>query len=142
MAIVETLIADRLVDVMNADQPTLAYFGKQPKKIGGKQKDNYGFYAFWTVVNKEGRVVTARARVGLPAGERFDRMAVELRHSESQNDRIEYAQFFYNIMDSGRAVDYIRPATREEVKRWADSHEDDYRYCVTLTVAGKTMKQK
>jgi hypothetical protein len=85
-----------------------------------------GHYAFWTAVFKR-RVesrwrIIGRAKVGLSAGDRFDRMKRE-RYAAwiPKEDRPEYAKL-WNMMDGGANVRFVRPSTKHELKRWMRAH--------------------
>lgn len=88
-----------------------------------------GPYAFWTAVFKKAvgqrTQVWGRARVGLSAGDRFDRM---LRESVSRSipsaDRKAYREM-WQMMSAGKNVAYVRPSTLWEVMHWLTSHESD-----------------
>lgn len=87
-----------------------------------------GHYAFWTAVFKK-RVgkrwrVWGRAKVGLSAGDRFDRMKRECREAYiPKDDRPAYKSMWEN-MGRGANVKYVRPTTEKELKRWMDEHPD------------------
>jgi len=135
---IETTIGNYLIEVRDPHYPSLVFF----KKAKGS-KDNEGVYAFWSVIGKNGnRLVTARARVGLHAGERFERINVDIFRAGSLEDRRAYAQFFYDVMDSGKNVGWIRPSSNEEVAKWAKSHEEDFKYAVNIYIGGKFMDVK
>lgn len=84
------------------------------------------YYAFWTAVFKK-RIgkrwrVWGRARVGLSAGDRFDRMGRESRAAYiPKEDRQEYKRMWEN-MGRGANVKYVRPSTRAEVAKWLRTH--------------------
>ena len=120
----ETIVNDRIVPVRGAWWPTLVYFADD---LGAH--DNPGVYAFWTAVTRtNGTGITGRARVGLPAGDRADRMAVAIRTDPSRDARRAYADMLYREMRDGDGILYIRPSTSEELDDWAATHESDWRW--------------
>lgn len=87
-----------------------------------------GDFAFWTAVFKKkvGKRwrVWGRARVGLSAGDRFDRMKRECRAAHiPKEDRPEYRRM-WEMLGRGANVKCVRPSTDREVKRWIDKHPE------------------
>jgi hypothetical protein len=112
-----TKVGKSMVPVYGAEQPTLLAFLEARRGKGG-------IYAFWTAEYKKPDAngsdkVWGRAKVGLPAGDRFDRMAVE-QHTAASG-RSAYART-WRSMRAGSNVKLIRPSTDEEVYRWLKTH--------------------
>ena len=115
----DTVVGEHIVPVRGAEHPTL-----MTMRAGAK--DNVGIYAFWTAVcRKDGSGVTGRARIGLPAGDRFDRMFIGERTTDSVADRRAYASMLHDLMGSGGKIKFIRPSELAEVRNWVNSHLDD-----------------
>ena len=112
------------VAVPHAAQPCLVAFK-------GSTAGKDGIYAFWTAVFKKAvngkRKVIARARVGLPAGERFERMRIQSKgpgaKGISKEDRAIYARF-YAAIGAGANLKCIRPSTGRELAKWLKGHRE------------------
>lgn len=112
----QTVVGEYLVDVCDAEYPTLM-------RMRHGKKDNVGVYAFWTAVcRKDGGGITGRARVGLSAGDRFDRMFIAERQTDSVAARRTYAAMLHEQMGSGAKIKFIRPSNIAEVRSWVNSH--------------------
>ena len=88
-----------------------------------------GEYAFWTAWLREAveerRKVTARAQVGLDAGERFRRMGMEMRNASSASDRKEYRVIWEKMLRRGANVERVEPSSLEAVRYWLERHPQD-----------------
>ena len=118
--------------------PTVAIF------MSGKHgKRERGSFAFWTSVLKNRKYpknrIIGRAYLSLNAGDRFDRINRERKYSKSIEDRKAY-QKMWEVMGAGKNIKYIRPSTEKEVKKWASSHKEDYKYVTNLIVNGKSVR--
>ena len=132
MACIETVIGEQIVYVYDVEFPTLMVMNKG-------LKDNVGIYAFWTAHCYDGGRVTGRARIGLSAGDRFDRMFYEQRKAETVSDRRAYATMLHDRMGGGKKVDYISPSSLATVKEWVKDHLSDTQTASHLII-GKKMQ--
>jgi hypothetical protein len=119
---------------------------KSGKKASLAYFSDIGDCAFWTCVlrnlardyfnfNKEKRVIIGRAKVGLSAGDRFDRMRYERKALYiPKEDRPIYEYMWKDMMEEGYNVDYIRPSTLTEVKRWFTTHQKEFEKLMELIV--------
>ena len=108
------------------DGKTLAVFS-----AGRMGKKEAGVYYFWTAVcieKKQMPVIFGRALSKLDAGERFRRIGIEQKSSETAADRKAYAKMWKRL----RGVICVRPATIKEVRKWLDSHEEDAQHLKSL----------
>lgn len=86
-----------------------------------------GQYVFWTAIFANPvdgkRKIWGRARVGLSAGDRFDRMRYE-RYADDipKADHRIYHNMWFEQLQQGRNIKYIRPSTLREVARWMNTH--------------------
>ncbi len=113
--------------------PTIAYF------VGGARgAHERGVFLFWTAVLKRPhrgeRTCTARARILLPPGERFERMGREARTARHAGARRVYAAWWEQHLRRGAGIAYIRPATRLEVRHWAATHVRDMAHCLSVEI--------
>ena len=130
-----TTVGGQRIQVVGADYPTLVFFAS-----GKKAHDNPGAYAFWSAhVSTRDRPIIARARVGLDAGERFDRMCMEARSTTGATKRV-YEQLWYDFFQEGKAIKFIRPSLLEEVSLWGDAHRSDWRWARQMYIGGKMIK--
>lgn len=109
-----TIVGEHVVPVSDKDQCIVRF------------KD--GYYAFWTAVFKKkvGKRwrVWGRAKVGLSAGDRFDRMKRECRASYiPKEDRPEYKKM-WEMMGRGSNIRFIRPSTKTELNKWMRLHPE------------------
>lgn len=119
------------VPVIGAKKPTISCF---EDGYGGKM----GVFAFWTAEFKKkvrGRnKIWGRARVGLPAGDRFDRMGRKSELESVPKDDVPIYKALFNDMGKGRNIKLIRPSTDEEVYQWLKTHSSQrFGRCVPLT---------
>ncbi|HYG56212.1 MAG TPA: hypothetical protein VD965_13030 [Burkholderiales bacterium] len=108
------------IEVRQSNYPTLWHFSS-----GERGRKEAGIYAFWTAVLKPRAPrpkVSGRALVTLPPGDRFDRIRREAR------------AIWLELLERGRAIRYIRPATEREVQRWLASHAGDARFARRIRV--------
>lgn len=115
-----TKVGSCSVPVIGAEKPTIAAFA-------GAKRGKGGVYAFWTAEFKKAagngkRKLWGRAKIGLSAGDRFDRMGYE-RHEKSLSagDRAIY-DYYWKSMGAGKNVKLIRPSTEREVYMWLKTH--------------------
>lgn len=127
----DTVVGTWICEVRGAEHPTLLFMRRG-------SRDNVGVYAFWVAVcNKADQGIIGRVRVGLSAGDRFDRMFVEERRTPSWEARFEYAKMLHQEMGGGEKIRYIRPATISDVKKWVASHQDDCKSAHRLLCNGR-----
>jgi hypothetical protein len=126
------------IPIVNWRFPTIATF-----KSGQHGKRERGDFFFWTAVIKNRKYpknrIIGRAYALHNPGDRFDRMNKERLHASSKGDRKAY-QKMWDVIGGGKNLKHIRPATKKEVKRWADSHKSDAKYISRLSIAGKVVK--
>ena len=118
------------VAVRRINYPTLWHFSS-----GEHGRKEAGIYAFWTAVlaRKTRRRIWGRALVTLPPGDRFDRIRREMREGRAA-DRAAYRRMWRELMQGGRAIRYIRPASEREVHRWMKTHDRDARFARRVRV--------
>jgi hypothetical protein len=103
-----------------------------------------GDFAFWTAVlkvpvkngKKLRRVITGRAYAYLSPGDRFDRMAKEMRSAKRADYRAAYRKFWETLIQRGDNIAYIRPATAAELRRWINAHNDDGDHIYRTLIGG------
>lgn len=115
-----TIVGGKEVVVKKFEKPAIVHF---KDKLNGT-----GPFCFWTAVFKvksEGKKkLMGRARVGLSAGDRFDRMEKESIASYIPiEDRLVYRKM-WRMMGKGKNLAYIRPSNRSEVKKWMKEHPE------------------
>lgn len=114
-----TRVGPYTVPAIRLDKPTVVRFtsGAHGRKEAGK-------YAFWVAcgAGRDGTWnVIGRARVKLSPGDRFDRMWKEQRNAKKRSVRRAYARMVRMMKD----INYIRPASKNEVERWIATHQKD-----------------
>ena len=96
-----TRIADRDV-LVEQGLRTSVYFSE-----GCKPEDAEGFYEFWTLENKEGKVQTGRLLAGEDPGKRF-------RDMENKSD---YEEAWADAQTAVRVL----PSSRDRLKKWLNN---------------------
>lgn len=93
-----------------------------------------GYCAFWTCVLKDKvpayglpkskrKFIFGRAKLGLSAGDRFDRMSYEQSAEYiPPADKPVYKHMWNAMLQKGANVYAVRPSTLSEVQRWIASH--------------------
>lgn|SRR3990167_6232144 len=105
---------------------------------GAQGKSESGDYSFWAAVIKGSRgkkAIFGRARVGLDAGDRFDRMQYEQKTARSKADRVAYSNM-WKMLGEGKNIEYIRPVTTAELLRWIITHQSDFRFADSIDMDG------
>ena len=138
------------VPVVDAEYATIATFSK-----GDLGRFERGDYLFWTAVLKTKRpwkgyygkwswrkiqLVLGRARPVLSPGDRFDRMRIEMKTDPNKEDRAIYKKWWYEILDKGANIKFIRPSIKKEVQRWINGHLADAKFLKRLVIGGKEAK--
>ncbi len=128
-----TKVGNYEIPVMNAHRPTLVSF--EDCSNAGKS----GPCAFWTAVfkkkTKNGRTaIWGRAKIGLSAGDRFDRMGRKSELDSVPKDDVPIYKAMFEEMGRGRNIKLIRPSTDAEVYQWLRTHSNrTFGRCVPLT---------
>jgi hypothetical protein len=120
-----------------------------PFAAGAHGKKEAGVFAFWTAVigpvkldGKTRKRIFGRAKVGLSAGDRFDRMRFEMKSARDADDRRIYRRFWYLLLRKGANVRYVRPSTLKEVRAWMKSHQADARHAARrISLGGKQVRR-
>jgi hypothetical protein len=121
-----------------------------PFAAGAHGKKEAGVYAFWTAMlqqpvkldGKTRKRIFGRAKIGLSAGDRFDRMRLEMKTDRSAEDRRIYRKFWYLLLRKGANVRYVRPSTLKEVRAWMKSHQTDAKHAARrISLGGKQVRR-
>lgn len=136
-----TTIGKYSIPLVRAKFATIVQFA------GGEHgKRERGDFCFWTIRIKRTvpgeragkRQLIGRASVYLPPGERFCRIEREAKNGGRAAKT--YAYLWEKFMQRGRNVQYIRPSTLTEVKRWFSTHGKDMKYAYRVIIGGKVVE--
>jgi hypothetical protein len=136
-------VARTRVALRGANYPTLAIFS-----AGELGRVEAGHYHFWTAVFREPRTLEgkkrrrsiARAQAVHPPGERFERMRHEATTAPDPDERAHNSKLWRDVLERGRNIQWIRPSTEREVRRWCEAHESDARHITILIVRGERVQ--
>jgi hypothetical protein len=127
----KTKIGRYNVPVHNERFPTLVTFS-----AGRKGGHEGGTYCFWTAVLWNTRGASfARAFYWLAPGERFSRFSIEAKSARSKAVREANANYFKLVLERGKAVESMRPATALELVAWLAGHREDASFVTSVIVS-------
>lgn len=134
------LVGKYEIPLKRANWPTVVTF-----KAGEHGRREGGVFHFWTAVFSRPKRMRAslagrrlkrrsicRSLAVNPPGERFFRNKRDSVVSVDVEDRIYLRELWFDVMEQGKNIAYIRPSTPAEVERWISTHEKDSRF-----IAGK-----
>lgn len=113
------------------DGKASAYF-----KAGAHGPKERGWFNFWTAVGEDKLgdwKTTGRARVSLPAHDRFSRMEREKEEAADAKARKAYAMMWRRM----KTIQLIRPATEREIAGWIATHQEDAKHITKFLLGGK-----